>query len=257
MTLQEVCGEELYAQVEAKLNEINAKITDKVKHVRFTDLSEGNYVAKEKHNATVTELSGVKKQLEDANKEIQSYKDMDIEGVKKSAKEWEDKYNTDTQNLKDQLAQQERSHQTDRYLDTVGLRPGAMYREFVRKAFDAKEFKLDGEKFLGADDFIAELKKNPDYKDAFAQEDTNTTGAGDQQNQYGIPAGTPAGTPGTVPATPLPGQTTPQRPLPQFAAGISGAGAAGTPGGGNPNPFMDFHFTDVRPRTTSGGTNQQ
>ena len=30
------------------------------------------------------------KQLDDANKEIQSYKDMDIEGVKKSAKEWEE-----------------------------------------------------------------------------------------------------------------------------------------------------------------------
>ena len=138
--------------------------------LKIVNLEDGGYVAKEKLDAKITELSGVKKQLDDANKEIQSYKDMDIEGVKKSAKEWEEKYNTDTQNLKDQLAQQERSHQTDRYLDTVGLRPGAMYREFVKKAFDAKEFKLDGEKFLGADDFIAELKKNPDYKDAFIQD---------------------------------------------------------------------------------------
>lgn len=223
--------------------------------LKIVSLEDGGYVAKEKLDAKITELSGVKKQLDDANKEIQSYKDMDIEGVKKSAKEWEEKYNTDTQNLKDQLAQQERSHQTDRYLDTVGLRPGAMYREFVKKAFDAKEFKLDGEKFLGADDFIAELKKNPDYKDAFVQ-DNPDGGAENQQNQTGLPAGTPAGAPGTVPATTLPGQATPQRPLPQFATGTSGAGSAGAPGAVGQNPFMNFHFTDVRPRTTSGGTNQ-
>ena len=249
MTLQELCGEELYAQVEAKLNEVNAKITDKVKHVRFTDLSEGNYVSKEKFDTKVTELKGVQQQLTDANKEIQSYKDMDIEGVKKSAQEWETKYNTDTQALKDQIAQQERSHQTDRYLDTVGLKPGAMYREFVKKAFEAKEFKLEGEKFLGADDFIAELKKNPDYKDAFVQ-DNPDGGAGDQQNQGGLPAGTPAGAPGTVPATTLPGQAAPQRPLPQFAAGISGAGNSGATG---QNPFADFGFTAVRPRPTGTG----
>lgn len=223
--------------------------------LKIVNLEDGGYVAKEKLDAKITELSGVKKQLDDANKEIQSYKDMDIEGVKKSAKEWEEKYNTDTQNLKDQLAQQERSHQTDRYLDTVGLRPGAMYREFVKKAFDAKEFKLDGEKFLGADDFIAELKKNPDYKDAFIQ-DNPDGGAGDQQNQGGLPAGTPAGAPGTIPATTLPGQATPQKPLPQFATGTSCAGSAGAPGAGGQNPFMNFHFTDVRPRGNSGGTNQ-
>lgn len=252
MTLKELCGEELYAQVEEKLNEVNGKIADKVKHVRFTDLSEGNYVAKEKFDSKNTELSGVKKQLEDANKEIQSYKDMDIDGVKKSAQEWEDKYNTETQKLKSQLEKQERSHQTDRYLDTVGLKPGAMYRDFVRKAFEAKEFKLDGEKFLGADDFIAELKKNSDYKDAFIQENPDG-GAGNQQNQNNLPAGMPVGVPGTVPATPLPGQTTPQKPLPQFATGTSGAGS---PGAGGQNPFMNFHFTDVRPRNISGGTNQ-
>lgn len=255
MTLKELCGDELYAQVEAKLNETNAKIPDKVNHVRFADLSEGKYVDKEKYDTKATELSGVKKQLEDANKEIQSYKDMDIEGVKKSAKEWEDKYNTDTQELKDQLEQQERSHQTDRYLDTVGLKPGAMYRDFVKKAFEAKEFKLDGEKFLGADDFIASLKTNPDYKDAFIPENTpDGDGTGtDQQNQNGLPAGTPAGTPGTIPGTPLPGSNQGQKPLPQFATAINGAGSTGT---GGQNPFMNMHFTDVRPRATSGGTNQ-
>ena len=103
MTLKELCGEELYAQVEAKLNEVNAKIADKVKHVRFADLSEGGYVAKEKFDTKVTELSGVKQQLEDANKEIQSYKDMDVDGIKKSVTDWEQRYEKDTASLKKQM----------------------------------------------------------------------------------------------------------------------------------------------------------
>lgn len=222
--------------------------------LKIVNLEDGGYVAKEKFDAKNTELTGVKKQLEDANKEIQSYKDMDIEGVKKSAQEWEEKYNTDTQALKDQIAQQERSHQTDRYLDTVGIKPGPMYRKYIKEAFEAKEFKLDGDKFLGADDFIASLKTNPDYKDAFVQEETPGGAGTDQQNQTGLPAGTPAGAPGTIPGTTLPGaESQPQKPLPQFATGTNGAGAAAA---GGQNPFTNFHFTEVRPRTTSGGTNQ-
>lgn len=217
--------------------------------LRIVNLEDGGYVAKEKFDAKNTELTGVKKQLEDANKEIQSYKDMDIEGVKKSAQEWEEKYNTDTQALKDQIAQQERSHQTDRYLDTVGIKPGAMYREFVKKAFEAKEFKLDGEKFLGADEFIASLKTNPDYKDAFVPKETPDGDGTDQQNNGGLPKGAP----GTIPGTPLPGANQTQKPLPQFATGTNGAGAGAVVG---QNPFMNMHFTDVRPRATSGGTNQ-
>ena len=51
-----------------------------------------------------TERDGLKEQLTTANDTIKSYKDMDIEGVKAKADEWESKYNTDTQTLKDQLA---------------------------------------------------------------------------------------------------------------------------------------------------------
>ena len=61
-------------------------------NIKIADLSGGGYVSKEKYNAKVTELTGVKQQLTDANTEIQSYKDMDIEGIQKSAKEWEDNY---------------------------------------------------------------------------------------------------------------------------------------------------------------------
>ena len=52
-----------------------------------------------------TERDGLKAQLAEAGNEIKSYKDMDIEGIKKKAAEWETKYNTDTEALKTQLSE--------------------------------------------------------------------------------------------------------------------------------------------------------
>jgi len=45
MELKELLGEELFAQVDAKVQEHNSGIQDKKKHVRYADLSEGNYVS--------------------------------------------------------------------------------------------------------------------------------------------------------------------------------------------------------------------
>lgn len=151
-----------YAQLEAAI--------DADKKIQVVDVKAGGYVSKEKLDAKITELDGVRQQLTDANAEIKSYKEMDIDGIKKSAKDWEDKYNHDTQQLNDKLAKQERNHQMDRYLDTVGLKPGAMYRDYVRRALEAKELKLVDGKFINADEEIKALKENPDYKDAFVVE---------------------------------------------------------------------------------------
>ena len=152
-----------YAELEAAI--------DADKKIQVVDVKAGGYVSKEKLDAKITELDGVKQQLSDANTTIQSYKDMDIDGIKQSAKDWEDKYNHDTQELNDKLAKQERDHQTDRYLDTVGLKPGAMYRDFVRRAFEERELKFENGKFTGADEVMKELRENPDYKDAFVVEE--------------------------------------------------------------------------------------
>ena len=40
-----------------------------------------------------TELEGVKGQLSQANEQIAGFKELDIEGVKQKAAEWEQKYN--------------------------------------------------------------------------------------------------------------------------------------------------------------------
>lgn len=82
---------------------------DADKNIKIVDLSAGGYIAKDKFDAKETELKGVKKQLEDANTQIKSFEDQDVDGIKKKVSEWEQKYNTDTQALRDQMAAQSRS----------------------------------------------------------------------------------------------------------------------------------------------------
>lgn len=141
--------------------------------IKLADLSGGGYVSKEKYNAKVTELTGVKQQLADANTEIQSYKDMDIEGIQKSAKEWEDKYNADTKALEDKLTAQEYSHAADMFMSKYQF-TSKPAREGVMAEFNKKGFKLEDGKFLGAEDYMNSLMESEDYKGAFKTEDEPT-----------------------------------------------------------------------------------
>lgn len=59
MELKELLGEELYKQVQAKIDEKNSTEADKLKHVRYTDLSEDKYVSKEKYDSELEKLNGL------------------------------------------------------------------------------------------------------------------------------------------------------------------------------------------------------
>ena len=99
-----------------------------------------------------TERDGLKGQLEEANSAIQSYKEMDVEGIKQKAGEWEKKYNTDTQTLKNQL---EAAHYGFAVKEAVaGIKFSS---ESARRAFIAdlqeKKLPLQEGKLLGLEDF--------------------------------------------------------------------------------------------------------
>lgn len=130
--------------------------------MKLVNLADGGYVAKEKMDSKVTalttELNGVKDQLTAANQEIKTYKDMDIEGIRKSAQEWETRYNTDTKALQDKLTAQGRDFATRTYLGGFHY-ANDLVRDAVLARFKEKDFKMEGDKFLGADDFMAEMQK--------------------------------------------------------------------------------------------------
>lgn len=165
MELREALGEELFSQVDAKLSEINSAADRKDNPVRFVDLSEGGYVGKENYTRLQTESGGYKKQLEDANKEIKSYKDMDIEGIKKSAADWEKKYNTDTAALNQQLETQKRTFAAERFLDGQKIK-SPLAKKSILADFMSQNMKLrDDGTFEGAEEYMKKMREQ--YPDDF------------------------------------------------------------------------------------------
>lgn len=159
-----------------------------------------------------TERDGLKTQLEEANKTIKSYTDMDIEGIKKSAADWETKYNTDTKALKDQLDAATYGFGVERAVS--GLK---FTSEGARKSFmsdlTAKKLQLQDGKLLGLDDFVKAYKESD--PGAFVKEDDNSENP-------------PAG-----------------KPKPQFTNPNPAANGAG-----DQSPF-NFGFTSVRQTKTN------
>lgn len=171
MELREALGEELYSQVEAKLTEINGSNDRKDNPVRYVDLSEGGYVGKENYTRLQTESSGYKKQLDDANGVIKSYKDMDIDGIKQSAKDWETKYTEGTKKLQDQLASQEKTFAAERYLDGQKIK-SPLSRKTILNEFLAQNMEFKDGKFSGADDYMKKIREQ--YPDEFEAEESSS-----------------------------------------------------------------------------------
>lgn len=74
MKLEELLGADLFAQVQAKLDEVNGNEPDKLKHVRYADLSEGEYVGKGKHDALQAKYDGQTQELTAAQELIAELK---------------------------------------------------------------------------------------------------------------------------------------------------------------------------------------
>ena len=138
------------------------QLTEKLansKDIKLVNLTEGGYVSADKFNAKVTELEGVQTQLADANAQIKAFNDMDVEGIKKSVSDWETKYNTDTAALQQKLSDQEYEFAAKTYLGGYKY-TSDLVRDAIFSKFMEKKFSRENEKFLGADDFMAEMQKN-------------------------------------------------------------------------------------------------
>ena len=167
MNLQELLGDELFSQVNEKIQEHNKGIEDKLKQVRFADLSEGGYVSKEKYGELDTAKKGIEKQLKDANATINSYKEMDIDGIKKSAEDWEKKYNEDTQKLNQQIENDRKTFAAERYIADQKIK-SPLSRKAILQEFLAQNLEFKDGAFSGADEYMKKVREQ--YPDEFEQE---------------------------------------------------------------------------------------
>lgn len=106
------------------------------------------------------ERDNLKSQIDDATKEIQSYKDMDIDSIKKSASDWETKYNDLVKEQKEAQEKSIRDERTNAFFNDVKFASESAKAGVIAE-FNKKDFKYDEEtkKFLGATEWLNDLKE--------------------------------------------------------------------------------------------------
>lgn len=168
MDLKTLLGDELFSQVDAKIQEHNSADDRKDNPVKFVDLSEGAYVGKEKYASLETEAKGYKTQLGEAHNAIKSYREMDIDGIKTAVAEWETKYKTDTENLQKTLETERKTHAAERYLDAQKIK-SPLSRKAIMQEFMGQNLEFKDGAFVGADDYMKKVKEQ--YPDEFEPEE--------------------------------------------------------------------------------------
>ena len=110
---------------------------------------------------TEEQYKALENQLAEANKTIKSYTDMDIEGIKKSAEEWEQKAKQ-AQADRDAF---EYNSKLQTYVKGLHLRDD-VYEAYVLNLLKEKELKFDGDKLIGGEDVVQQFRES--HADAFA-----------------------------------------------------------------------------------------
>lgn len=156
MKLEELLKDapDILKAVNDALARVNAGQEDKLKHVRFADLSEGGYVSKDKYASLEMDLTGKTSELEKANNLIDELKKS--AGKDDETKQKITAYETEIADLKKENAELK----TENALKFALVAAGAVDVDYlVFKAKEKGEIKLgDDGKIKGEDDLISGLK---------------------------------------------------------------------------------------------------
>lgn len=156
MKLEELLKDapEVLKAVTDAIAKVNEGETDKLKHVRFADLSEGGYVSKDKYTSLETDLSGKTSELEKANGLIEELKKSTgkDEGLQQKITDYEAEI--------EKLKKENETLKTDNALKFALAAAGAVDVDYlVFKAKEKGEIKLgDDGKIKGEADLISDLK---------------------------------------------------------------------------------------------------
>lgn len=154
--------------IKALLPDISKENLDKIMDLHSADVG----AHKNSVSTLTTERDQLKAQLEEANKQIQSYKDMDVDGIKKSAADWEAKHAADTKALQDKLDAANYGFGVERAVSGLKFSSTAARNQFVAD-LTAKKLPLQEGKLLGLDDYVKSYKEQD--PGAFAPDGTEKT----------------------------------------------------------------------------------
>lgn len=128
---------------------------------------------KTENETNKTELKSVKAQLQSANETIESYKNMNIEDIKKSAEDYKAKFEQSEKERKSEIEKLKLNYAIDNAL----TKAGAKNLNAVKATLDLSNVKLDGDKLLGFDDLLKNSKEQDSYLyDVLQNQGTGSTG---------------------------------------------------------------------------------
>ena len=110
---------------------------------------------KTKTTAMTSERDTLQKSLEDANKTIKGYKDQDIDAIKKSATDWEEKAKQAEKALEDT--------RIESALDKALSETQTIDADLLKKFLDRETILFKDGKFTGLNEQIEGLKKDKPY----------------------------------------------------------------------------------------------
>lgn len=150
----------------------------------------------EQHQALEAKITSLTTQLTEANKTIQSYKDMDIDAIRQSAADWEQKAK---QAEADRKAFEHRTKLTA-YVKSLHLRDD-VYESHVTKLLEEKGLQFDGDRLIGGEDVVQTFRES--HTDAFlpdkSEQVSAPTSGGTPQTMSGVEKAFFAKNPGLVP----------------------------------------------------------
>lgn len=153
------------------------------KEIKLANLASGQYVDKEKFDRAEAKATGLQAQLDEAGKTIKGLKELDADGLKKSVKDWEDKYKADTKALEEKLARQAIDSKIDLALTGAKARNLTAARAVLNEMGALDGVKLDGDQLMGLKEPLEKAMKEHGY----------LFGEGKAQNPPPpVPGGTPA-----------------------------------------------------------------
>lgn len=140
-------------------------ITDEAAVKSITDTYSADIKAEQEAVTTI------KTQLDEANKTIKSYKDMDVDSIKKSADDWQQKY----EQLEAQQKEKEYSDKLDKFIKDQGMK-NSVYAEYLKDKITAQNLQFDDKGILtGGDAVVKALRES--CPDAFAADPTERAAA--------------------------------------------------------------------------------
>lgn len=134
---------------------IDKEVIDKIMAENGKDIE----AEKQKLTTQKAELDGIKTQLTEANKQIESFKGMDIEGIKKAADEYKSKFEEAEKNHKAELDKITYNSVAEKFIDALKPKDD-LSKKAILSEFKSKEFKLEGENFIGGKEWAEQFKKD-------------------------------------------------------------------------------------------------